>query len=53
LENISDDVIEIGTVESYSQSLNLCRHGLLVGPSTGFNLQGLFKSLSIKKKWNS
>ena len=49
-KNISDDVIEIGTVESYSQSLNLCRHGLLVGPSTGFNLQGLFKSLSIKKE---
>ena len=49
-KSISDEIIEIGTVESYSQSLNLCRHGLLVGPSTGFNLQGLFKSLSNKKK---
>jgi cysteine synthase/rhodanese-related sulfurtransferase len=51
-KSISDDVNEIGTIESYSQSLNLCRHGLLVGPSTGFNLQGLFKSLSNKKENN-
>jgi hypothetical protein len=29
---------------------NLCRHGLLIGPSTGFNLQGLFKSLLHKKE---
>ena len=49
-KGISDEVVEIGTVESYSQSLNLCRHGLLVGPSTGFNLEGLLKSLSNKKE---
>lgn len=49
-KNVTDDVVEIGTVESYSQSLNLCRHGLLVGPSTGFNLKGLFKSLLNKKE---
>ena len=49
-KSVSDDVVEIGTVESYSQSLNLCRNGLLVGPSTGFNLQGLYKSLLNKKE---
>ncbi|MCA9348966.1 pyridoxal-phosphate dependent enzyme, partial [Candidatus Saccharibacteria bacterium] len=49
-QDVSDELIEVGTVESYSQSLKLCRHGLLVGPSTGFNLQGLFKILQQKKE---
>jgi cysteine synthase A len=46
----TDEFVEIGTIESYAQSLNLCRNGLLVGPSTGFNVQGLFTSLVQKKQ---
>ena len=49
-KSVSNKVVEVGTVESYSQSLELCRYGLLVGPSTGFNLKGLYKSLAVMKE---
>lgn len=40
-----DQTIEIGTRDSFITSLELCRHGLLVGPSSGFALAGLKKYL--------
>ena len=35
-----DEIVEVGTEESYSMSMELCRNGLVCGPSSGFNLQG-------------
>ena len=37
---------EVGTTESYKMSLELCRAGILVGPSSGFALVGLLKYLA-------
>jgi len=34
-----------GTTESYKQSLDLCRAGLMAGPSSGFALAGLLRFL--------
>lgn len=36
---------EVGTVESFRLSLELCRAGILVGPSSGFALKGLYNYL--------
>jgi cysteine synthase/rhodanese-related sulfurtransferase len=44
-EGATDETIEIGTVSAYATSLELCRHGLLVGPSSGFALAGLLQHL--------
>jgi hypothetical protein len=30
----------VGSKDSFSLSLRLCREGLVCGPSSGFNLQG-------------
>lgn len=38
-----DFKVEIGTKESYKKSLELCRSGLIAGPSSGFTLAGLIK----------
>lgn len=40
---------EIGTFESFKSSLELCRNGLLVGPSSGLALRGLLKFLTREK----
>ncbi|KAJ6560967.1 cysteine synthase [Mycena sp. CBHHK59/15] len=45
-----DTIEEVGPYASYAQSLALCRAGLLVGPSSGLALQGLFNFLEKKKK---
>lgn len=37
---------EVGTVESFRKSMELCRAGLLVGPSSGFALIGMLNHLS-------
>lgn len=50
---IVDDIEEIGTVDSYKMSLELCRHGLLVGPSSGFALKGLLNYLQKNKENNN
>ncbi len=37
---------DVGTVESFKKSMELCRAGLFVGPSSGFALVGLLNRLS-------
>lgn len=44
-----DAIEEVGSSDSYGLSLKLCREGLVCGPSSGFNLQGLFQMLSKRK----
>jgi cysteine synthase/rhodanese-related sulfurtransferase len=39
---------EVGTIESFKKSLELCRAGLFVGPSSGFAFAGLLNYLSKK-----
>lgn len=35
-----DAIEEVGSKDAFSLSLQLCREGLICGPSSGFNLQG-------------
>jgi len=44
--SVADDLVPVGTREAYQTSLDLCRVGLLVGPSGGFALAGLLQHLS-------
>ncbi|KAJ6446503.1 cysteine synthase B [Purpureocillium lavendulum] len=44
-----DHIEEVGSHESYSLSLDLIRNGLLCGPSSGFNLQGLYQLIEKRK----
>ncbi|PNS17606.1 Cysteine synthase 2 [Sphaceloma murrayae] len=45
------DVIEhVGSKESYKLSMDLSRQGLICGPSSGFNLQGLYQFLERHKQ---
>ncbi|KAJ7921388.1 tryptophan synthase beta subunit-like PLP-dependent enzyme [Mycena leptocephala] len=44
-----DCIEEVGPFESYEKSLELCRNGLLVGPSSGLALLGLFHFLDKKR----
>jgi cysteine synthase/rhodanese-related sulfurtransferase len=44
--SVADDLVPVGTREAYQASLDLCRVGLLIGPSGGFALAGLFQYLS-------
>ncbi len=46
----ADAVVEIGTKESFEQSLRMCRQGVLVGPSSGFAFAGLLNFLRTEKK---
>ncbi|KKY19742.1 putative cysteine synthase [Phaeomoniella chlamydospora] len=38
-----DHMEQVGSTESYGLSLQLSREGLICGPSSGFNLQGLYQ----------
>ncbi|KAK2774706.1 hypothetical protein FQN53_003513 [Emmonsiellopsis sp. PD_33] len=40
-----DAIEEVGSPASYSLSLDMCREGLVCGPSSGFNLSGLLQML--------
>lgn len=40
----------MGSYDSFRLSLELIREGLLCGPSSGFNLQGLFQFIEKRKK---
>ena len=45
-----DTLEDVNSSDSYSWSLDLCREGIVCGPSSGFNLQGLFQMLEKRKK---
>ena len=44
-----DAVVEVGTRESFKRSLELCRRGLMAGPSSGFALAGLVRFLEARR----
>jgi hypothetical protein len=44
-----DHIEEVGSHDSFSLSLSLCREGLVCGPSSGFNLKGLYQFLAARK----
>ncbi|KAL1626907.1 hypothetical protein SLS54_002445 [Diplodia seriata] len=44
-----DTMEEVGSTESYALSLALSREGLVCGPSSGFNLQGLYQFIEKRK----
>ena len=46
----ADAIIEVGTVESYKRSMQLCRAGIVAGPSSGFTLVALQRFLEEKKR---
>jgi cysteine synthase A len=52
-KSATDHVEEVGTKESFGKSLELCRAGLMVGPSAGFALEGLLKFLGSRKRNSS
>ena len=43
-----DCVVEVGTKESFKHSLELCRAGMMAGPSSGFALAGLLRFLEMQ-----
>lgn len=45
-----EHIEHVGSYDSFSQSLKLCRNGLICGPSSGFNLQGLLNHLEGRKR---
>ncbi|TGZ80668.1 cysteine synthase B [Ascodesmis nigricans] len=48
-----DSLEEVGSYDSFSLSMALSREGLIVGPSSGFNLKGLFQFLEKRKQSNT
>ncbi len=46
----TDHLEDVGTKESFEKSLELCRGGIVAGPSAGFALQGLLQFLSKQKE---
>ncbi|KID90950.1 cysteine synthase B [Metarhizium guizhouense ARSEF 977] len=44
-----DHIEEVGSHDSYSLSLDMIREGLVCGPSSGFNLKGLFQFIEKRK----
>lgn len=44
-----DHIEEVGSRDSYSLSLGLIRQGIVSGPSSGFNLKGLFQFIEKRK----
>ncbi|KAJ4263095.1 hypothetical protein NW762_006713 [Fusarium torreyae] len=44
-----DHIEEVDSHNSYSMSLDLCRNGIVCGPSSGFNLKGLFQLIERRK----
>ncbi len=45
----TDYVEEVGTKESFEKSMDLCRAGIVAGPSSGFALQGLLQFFKKQK----
>ncbi|SNX84478.1 related to CYS4 - Cystathionine beta-synthase [Melanopsichium pennsylvanicum] len=49
-KSLVDDVEDVASRESYTLSMQLCRYGIVCGPSSGFSLQGLFQVLERRKR---
>ncbi|CEL54449.1 hypothetical protein RSOLAG1IB_07052 [Rhizoctonia solani AG-1 IB] len=49
-QEVIDAAEHVSSNDSYRISLELCRQGLLVGPSSGLSLQGLYQYLEKAKK---
>lgn len=45
----ADAIVEVGTRESFKKSLELCRSGIMAGPSSGFALAGLIRFLEARR----
>jgi cysteine synthase A len=45
----ADAIVEVGTRESFKKSLELCRSGIMAGPSSGFALAGLLRYLEARR----
>jgi cysteine synthase len=45
----ADWVVEVRTKESFKHSLELCRSGIVAGPSSGFTIAGLYRFLESSK----
>lgn len=48
-----DTIEEVGSIDSYTLSLQLSREGLICGPSSGFNLKGQFPFLCIPRMYSA
>ncbi|RDA82431.1 hypothetical protein CP532_2402 [Ophiocordyceps camponoti-leonardi (nom. inval.)] len=48
-----DQIEEMGSHDSFALSLDLIRHGIVCGPSSGFNLAGLFRFIEKRKASNT
>lgn len=48
-----DHIEEVDSHNSFSKSLDLCRNGIVCGPSSGFNLTGLFQLIEKRKNEGS
>lgn len=46
----TDHIEEVGTKESFEKSVELCRAGIVAGPSSGFALQGLLQFIKKQKE---
>ncbi|KAK1762672.1 tryptophan synthase beta subunit-like PLP-dependent enzyme [Phialemonium atrogriseum] len=44
-----DHLEHVSALDSYSMSLDLCRQGIICGPSSGFNLRGIFQYIEKRK----
>lgn len=52
-QSVVDEIVEVDASEGYYQSLLLFRRGIMAGPSSGFNLAGLYKYISELKSTDS
>jgi hypothetical protein len=48
-EKAIDTFEEVNSTDSYSYSMQLSREGIVCGPSSGFNLKGLFQHIEKRK----
>jgi cysteine synthase/rhodanese-related sulfurtransferase len=48
-KRVTNHIEEVGTKESFEKSLELCRAGIVAGPSSGFALQGLVQFIAKQK----
>jgi cysteine synthase/rhodanese-related sulfurtransferase len=49
-KSVVDRIEVVGTKESFERSMDLCRAGIVVGPSSGFALEGLFQFIRKQKE---